>query len=153
MNIISTQYTLENKTLEIYISGCYGNCYGCHNPELKNFNIGENYIKQLDFIKQKICECDYLIDNIWILGGEPLDQNEKELINLLKELKTTNKNIWLFTRYELDNISDDVKNISDYIKTGIYDELKLTNNNIQYNIKLASSNQNIYKKGKDYCIN
>ena len=47
MNIVTTQYTLKTKSLEIYVAGCRGDshgthCEGCHNPELWDFNIGEN---------------------------------------------------------------------------------------------------------------
>ena len=47
MNIISTQYTLKYKSLEIVVSGCLGDngkhCVGCHSPETWRFDIGEDY--------------------------------------------------------------------------------------------------------------
>lgn len=145
MNIVSTQFNLNNKTLEIYLSGCYGNCYNCHNPELKDFNIGNYYLNKLLDIIKKIKAFDSLIDNIWILGGEPLDQNHNELIKMLINLKQTNKKIWLFTRYEIDEISEEIIECCDYIKTGKYIPELTTDDNIQCGIKLATSNQKIYK--------
>lgn len=145
MNIVSTQYNLHNKTLEIYLSGCYGNCYGCHNPELKDFSIGNFYIDEMPKVIHKIDEFQSLIDNVWILGGEPLDNNIQELIDLLNIIKQLNKNIWLFTRYEIDEISDEIIECCDYIKTGKYISELTVNDNIQYNVKLATSNQKIYK--------
>ena len=43
-----------------------------------------------------------------------------------------------------------IKELCDYIKTGEYDESLKCENNIQYGIKLATSNQKINKKGIDY---
>ena len=153
MNILGTQYTLNTKSFEIYLSGCKGNphCRGCHNPESWDFNNGTkfntNYRNQ---IAEKIQQFDSLIENIMIFGGEPNDQNLDELKELLLFIKVFNKSIWLFTRYGIDEVPYFEKEICDYIKCGGYiPELK-SDNNIQYGIKLATDNQKIYKKGKDY---
>ncbi len=145
MNIVATQYNLQNKTLEIYLSGCYGNCFNCHNPELKDFKLGNYYKFELPNILQKIKEFDCLIDDIWILGGEPLDNNLSELGDLLDNLKTVCNDIWLWTRNDINKIPMNIKNKCKYIKTGAYIEKLKTDDNIQYGVKLASSNQKIYK--------
>lgn len=154
MNILATQYTLATKSFEIYISGCAGNphCKGCHNPDSWDFNLGEKYNKDyfINHIKSKIDEFDLLIKNIMIFGGEPLDNNHDEVFELLSDLKSLNKHIWLFTRYDLNNVPDKIKNVCDYIKCGRYIPELSTENNTQYGIKLATSNQNIYKKGIDF---
>lgn len=146
MKIAATQYTLETESFEIYISGCDGVCgKHCHNPELWDFNIGVDYELKLPKILSKIKEFDTLIKWIWILGGEPLLQDKKKLIKLLKQLKKTNKPVVLFTRFELQNIPKEIIKICDYIKTGKYIKHLTTNNNIQYGIKLSTSNQQIHK--------
>ena len=153
MNIIGTQYTLKHRAFEVYVAGCNGSphCEGCHNPESWDFNRGDelndNYLLSL---KSKIQSFDELIDNIMIFGGEPLDQKISELINLLDWLHQFNKKIWIFTRYSLNEIPLTIKDRCDYLKCGRYEPQKRTNNNIQYGITLATSNQNIYKKGLDY---
>jgi anaerobic ribonucleoside-triphosphate reductase activating protein len=153
MKIVSTQYSLIYKSFEIYLSGCKANpkCKNCCNPELWNFNIGKEYNQYIfEEYYNKIKRFDSLIDNIFILGGDPIDQNKEELIVLLFDFKKTQKPIWIFTRYDLKNIDKNILELSDYMKCGKYQENLLCKNNIQYGIKLATSNQRIYKKGIDY---
>jgi anaerobic ribonucleoside-triphosphate reductase activating protein len=153
VNIIGTQYTLKYKAFEIYVAGCNGSphCKGCHNPESWDFNrgdkIGEQWLTQTE---SKIQSFNAMIDNIMIFGGEPLDQKIAELLDLLMWLKKFDKKIWLFTRYELTEVPLIVKDYCDYIKCGRYDPAYITTSNTQYGITLATSNQNIYKKGLDY---
>jgi anaerobic ribonucleoside-triphosphate reductase activating protein len=153
MKILATQYSLATKSLEIYISGCNGNpkCKGCYNQEGWDFDVGSNYDqKYLESIINKVKIFDTLIDNVWILGGEPLDQNTDEFVSFLSDIEKINKTTWLFTRYELENITENISKYFNYIKCGKYLENLATNNNIQYGIKLATSNQKIYKKGIDF---
>lgn len=153
MNILGTQYTLRHKAFEIYVAGCNGSphCKGCHNPESWDFNRGELLDdKCLMAIGNKIKSFDGVIDNIMIFGGEPLDQKMFELIDLLDYLKQFNKKIWIFTRYDFDDVSLIIKERCDYLKCGRYEPQHRTNSNIQYGIALATSNQHIYKKGLDY---
>ena len=152
MKIASTQYSLINKSFEIYLSGCDGACSkSCHNKELWDFNIGEEYISTIDSIIAKINDFDLLIDNVWILGGEPLLQDVNLLYDLISTIKnTTNKKIWLWTRFELEEVPNSIKLICDFIKTGKYDKELLVDGYKSNGIKLASSNQKICKKGDDY---
>lgn len=151
MNIASTQYSLSQTAFEIYISGCKEYpCKGCHNPELWDESIGEKLTNdKLKKIKNKINEFDDLINKIMIYGGEPLEKPINKIIWLLKELKKMKKEIWLFTRFELNEIPKEIIVLCDYIKTGKFDNTQLTNNNIQYGIKLASANQQIHKIKED----
>lgn len=148
MKIVNTQFNLEYNALEIYISGCNQHCKGCHNPELQSFNIGENWKNIIDSIVYKINEFNNIIDNIWLLGGEWLDQDIIDVVGCISELNKTNQSIWLFTGYNLDDVDNKILNLVDYVKVGKYDETKLVDDNIQYGIKLASSNQKITKISK-----
>ena len=94
---------------------------------------------------------DGLINNISIFGGEPLDNNWGELEEMLRLLKNNiNKEIWIYTRYSIEEVPKFVKLYCDYIKCGRYIKELKTENNIQYGVKLATKNQKIYKKGVDY---
>lgn len=150
MRIASTQYSANTKSFEIYISGCNGTCEGCCNPELKDFEVGDILNRRITIqIIEKIKAFDNLVDNIWLLGGDPLDQNYLALMNLILDLLETKKKVWLWTRFELKEINS-LLYICDYIKTGEYKKELSTEDNIWFGIKLASSNQRIYKKGVDY---
>lgn len=156
MRILATQYTLATKSLEIYLAGCSGNkngchCEGCHNPESWDFNNGEVYNKTyLLKICEKINSFDKLIQNIMIFGGEPNDNDKSELKSFLFDLKQFQKPIWLFTRYYKEELPKFEFELCDYIKCGEYNKDLKSDNNEQYGIKLATSNQYILKKGVDY---
>lgn len=146
MHIAATQYTLSTSSLDIYFSGCNPpHCKECQNPELWKFVNKNNYIKKFKDIEEKVKNFDTLIENIMLFGGEPLDQNHDEFLDFLNKLKTLNKKVYLFTKYSIDEVPEDIKTLCDYIKTGRYlPELK-TDDNIMYGITLATSNQKIYK--------
>ena len=153
MNILSTQYTLATKSFEIYVAGCKGqpHCQNCQNPESWNFNQGYEYKSYFNkTIAQKLIDFDNMINNIMIFGGEPLDQPYAELHDLLMTLENYNKKIWLFTRFDIEDVPHLIKQGCDYIKCGRYIEELTTDDNMQHGIKLATSNQKIYAKGIDY---
>jgi anaerobic ribonucleoside-triphosphate reductase activating protein len=145
MKIASTQYSLDTQSFEIYLSGCNGCCEGCYNPELKDFNIGKDYLTQINKIKNKIKKFDKLIKNIWLLGGDPIDQDLQMLEDLMIQLKTLDIPIWIWTRHNLMDIPINILRLCSCIKTGAYIPALKTDDNIQYGVKLATSNQNIIK--------
>ena len=147
MKIISTQYTLKYKSFEIIVSGCSGkHCLGCHSPETWDFNIGDDYNEKLKSILAKIKKSSEMIDWIWIYGGEPLDNNLDDLDDMLTQLRDCEKPIMLFTRYDIKDVPENIKKLCDFIKSGRYKKDLTVDNNIQYGVKLATSNQKIYKK-------
>ena len=143
----ASQYSLTSKTLEIYLGGCLGHCENCHNPELKNF-VGDPLTQEIyQGVLTKIQADPDLIKNIWILGGEPLDSDHDELFDFLDQLnRDVTVPIWLWTRYELEQIPQKIIDCCIYIKTGPYLENLKTDNNIHYGIKLATSNQKIWRR-------
>jgi len=140
---------LENYALEIYFSGCYQLCEDCHNPELQDFNLGTSQELWIEKISDKISEFDSVIKNIWLLGGEPLDNNHFDILNFISKLPN-NKEIWLFTSYSFDGVPQKFKDACNYIKCGKYVKELKTDKNVWYGVNLATSNQKIFKKGLDY---
>lgn len=153
MNIVATQYDLKTKTFEIYVAGCSGNphCTGCHNPSTWDFNQGYPCDDRFfESITKKIRGFSNIVKNIAVLGGEPNDNDPGDLERFLERLTTFGLPIWLYTRYNFEDLPAFEKQLCDYIKCGRYDATLKTNDNIQYGIKLATSNQRIYKRGVDY---
>lgn len=152
MNIAGIDYTLKHQSIDIYVSGCRGpHCVGCHNKVTHCFDYGVPYGPSIiSQIQEKIEKFPDLVKNFMIFGGEPLDQPEHELVNLLKNLKVFSLDIWLFTRYDISEIPESIKKYVDYIKTGRYDESLTCTDNIQYGITLSTSNQRIWRKGEDH---
>ena len=146
MKILTTQYTISKKSLDIYTAGCKSpHCKGCFNPETWNFNQGTSWKKFLKNIDLKFKNFDNMIDRIMIFGGEPLDNDPKDVIEFLNYLKKFDREIWLFTRYYFDEIPIKIKELCNYIKCGRYEEEKKVDNYFEYDMMLATSNQKIYK--------
>lgn len=151
MNIAATQYFANYGSFEIFISGCDGECgCECHNRELWDFGIGNHYKKIISKIDEKVKSFSELINEIWVTGGEPLLQDMNDLESFLKYLKSLNKPIMLFTRFELDEIPQNILLYCDKVKSGKFDVECLCDNHDSEGIKLLSRNQKIYIKGRDY---
>lgn len=147
MKILKIDYSFNYKSLDIYVAGCKGkpHCEGCHNPSSWDFDQGIE-LKEAYFIMDRyISEADCMIDNIMLFGGEWLDQDLDVVESFLKNIKKYKKRIWLFTRFDIVFIHGFIKNNCDYIKTGRYKPELTVDDNIQFGIKLSTSNQKIYK--------
>lgn len=156
MKIANVGYSIATKSLDIFVSGCNPPyCVGCYNIELVDFNKGMQWTHYVGKIRRYLYNYSKMIDNIFLLGGSFNHQDSEELENFFNMFVIypevfKDKKIWLFAREELDDIQDIFKENCHYIKCGAYiPELK-TEDNIQYNIKLATSNQKIYIKGVDF---
>ena len=144
------EYSPFTRSLDIFTIGCNGSCKGCCNPEIKDWNLkglslDETSLKVCDLYKQ----FEILIDRLFIVGGDPVDcenMTNGEVSSLIDEIKKTiSKPIYLFTRHDIENIPNSLLDRVDYVKTGAYIPELTVDYNIQYGIKLATSNQKIYK--------
>ena len=152
MNITNIDYGMSDNSYSIFVSGCKANpkCRGCFNPENWDFNRGEDWIKYTNRIKDDLKEFKNLVNKIIIVGGEPLDQDLIILKQMIIFLKQFNIPIYLFTRFELNEVPTEIKELCDFIKCGAYiPELSCLDNKI-FGIQLSTKNQTIYKisKGK-----
>lgn len=145
MKIAATQYTLNHRSLEVYVAGCRGpHCPGCHNPELFSFDVGDDYREVAAKVVETAKSSGAMVNKIWVLGGEPLDQDLGELTSLLDMLAKAELPIWLFTRYELSAVPEEVKKRVDFLKCGRYDA-NFLGNKVEYGVTLSSTNQTIHK--------
>jgi hypothetical protein len=156
MNIAHIEYSICTKSLDIFVSGCKPPyCQGCCNPELISFKNGKGWLYVVGKIRKYLIEYDTLIDNIFLVGGSFNHQDVEQVedfLNMFTEHTDAfkNKKIWLFAREELDEIQDIFKEKCHYIKCGAFiPELRVPCH-IQEGVRLATSNQIVYKKGIDY---
>ena len=141
----------DDFSLTIFFSHCDFRCEGCQNPSTQNGEQGKEFTKNIEdyvinfFNENKMCA------NLVLSGGDPLStRNRKEVLLFLKRFKRKlpNINVWVYTGYELDKLTNEELEDIDYIKCGTYQNRLSTRDNIQYGIKLATDNQNIYKLKK-----
>lgn len=141
---------------EIYLSGCYQNCKGCHSSWTHDFSAGQ--VMDKDFttkLMNDLSKKSPLYDNIVILGGEPMDQDLTELVEFLQLIRDTlpAKGLWIYTSYERDEIPEPVVDLVDYFKCGKFDIDKLNPDSKkgwyddEHGLYLATSNQYISKGG------
>lgn len=146
MRVAGTEFNLAHRALEIYLSGCKApHCEGCHNKELWEFNQGIPYQEWLKTQENSglFKDSELLVKKVWILGGEPLDQNLISLQNFIIRLNAYFQEIWLWTRYE--KIPKPLHHLLKYAKLGMYDKTKPSYLEPLFGIKLASNNQRIVK--------
>ena len=108
--------------VSVYFAGCLpnkckaGNCPGCHNPEAQKFNVGEEYTEATKQAILKAVSNPY-IKGLTLVGGEPYDQDMELITELCREVKALNKDIWVYTGYEFDQIKD--KELSKYVDVAV----------------------------------
>ena len=136
-----------NVRTTLFVSGCTHNCKGCFHKEQQNFNHGSKWTKEteeefLGYVKNEN------IKGVNILGGEPLDQlMDDSLLNLLKRIKReTNKSIWLWSGYLLEEIMNHEKRreFLNYIDVLIDGKFILEKRDLNLKYR-GSSNQRIIK--------
>lgn len=154
------EYSIQTKSIDIFNIGCgngitnlndpcYDGCRDCCNPELRNWNLkGKDALQVISKVVELTTKYNNLIDKIILVGGDPVDAYKhypEEYLAFVQHLKTLDKPIYLFTRYELENLPVKLIENVDYVKTGPYIPELTCDDNIQMGIKLATSNQRIYK--------
>ena len=102
----------------LFVSGCTHNCKGCFNKDYQDFNYGKEWTSITETVFLHYVE-DSKVKGVNILGGEPLQQTmDNSLADLLAKIKeNTNKPIWLWTGYKLEDVINNTKvlNILQYV--------------------------------------
>lgn len=104
IKIAGTEFSLERRSFEIYVQGCYRHCPDCHNPETQSFS-GGTLVQVYPFIKEqedKVKIFDSIVDNIYVTGGDLLCYVDKiaEEFSVEVYMAWYNKCKWLFTGCE-----------------------------------------------------
>ncbi len=130
--------------VSLWTAGCSHHCKGCFNPETWDFNAGQEFTKkEIEHIKQLLSDDKLVKREFSILGGDPLEPvNHEMLEKLLIELRKDfpNLDIWLWTGYLWENVKY-IKFIKyvDYVVDGMFIEEQ---KNLRLKFK-GSSNQRI----------
>ncbi len=94
----------EGIRTSLFVSGCRVGCKGCFNRETWDFNYGQVLTDEV--VEQMIESLrPGYISGMTVLGGEPMEpENQEALLPIFKEVKDrfSNKTIWLYTGYLLD---------------------------------------------------
>lgn len=101
--------------VSLFVSGCRNRCKGCFNPETWSFNYGKEFTLKTLIEIDTALEPDY-IDGLTILGGDPMEPENIEMITLIsKNIKDwfPDKTIWIYTGYKYEDFKD--HKIMDYI--------------------------------------
>lgn len=145
----------EGVCVSLWMQGCPHHCPGCHNPELWNFETGQEQC--IITIIEEILDALFdngLKRNFSVLGGEPLCpqniQSTLQIVDWLKDVAELDIKIFVWTGYELDELKqiydiNKLKNI-DVLITGRYIE-ELRDITLKWR---GSSNQQILYKGVDF---
>ena len=101
----------EGVRVSIFVQGCHFHCKNCFNPETWDFEGGKEFTSQTLTLLLYLCS-NPTRKGLSILGGEPLnDENYSGVLEIVKTFKqnenTKNKDIWLWTGYEIEDILND----------------------------------------------
>ena len=116
----------------LWVSGCDIHCRNCHNQQTWDFNSG------IPFTEETMQELLYDLSKPYIKGctlsgGHPLDpRNAPKVLEIVKRVKMVfpNKDIWIYSGYEWENIIKDetlreILKYTDVLVDGAYvDELR-----------------------------
>lgn len=144
------EYSIQTRSIDIFSIGCDGHCKGCCNQQLKDWNqIKYDSEYALAQTLRLVTMFPKIIDRILLVGGDPVDaylHYPSDMLKFIYRLREQVKlPIYLFTRYAYEDVPRILLPMVDYVKTGAYiPELK-TDDNVQYGIKLATSNQVIHE--------
>lgn len=136
----------EGARVSLFVTGCVHGCKGCFNADLMNPNSGEPFTARTWGHLATLLSSDY-ISGLSLLGGDPLHPRNlkgiKLIVDTVKEQFPT-KDIWLWTGYTLEDLTQEQREIVesvDMLIDGRYDETKKTrkpfrgsDNQVQYQI-------------------
>lgn len=132
----------EGVRISLFVSGCRIHCPNCFNKDSWDFNYGKPYTEEVESKILKALDDKY-IDGITILGGEPLEpENREVLISLVQKVKAMGKTVWLYTGYKHEKVKNyPIMKYIDVLVDSPYIE-KLKDTSLLYR---GSSNQRIIR--------
>lgn len=132
----------------LWVSGCSMKCKCCHNPQTWDKDSGIFFDESAMQEILMALKPDY-INGLTITGGHPFEEyNLACVLSIIRHTKIVypNKNIWVYTGYKFEELSDDIKEYIlpyvDVVVDGRYEEDK-RDVSLPF---VGSSNQRIWRK-------
>lgn len=105
----------------LFVSGCEHNCRGCYNKSTLNPTSGHPFTQELeDQIIADLNDTRIKRRGLSLSGGDPLHPaNVEAILKLVKRVREEceGKDIWMWTGYELANLTDTQKVVVAYVDT------------------------------------
>ena len=131
----------------LFVSGCEHQCRGCYNQTTWDPRSGHLFDQNMqDRIIADLNDNRIKRRGLSLSGGDPLfSDNLESILNLVKRVKTecVNKDIWLWTGYLLDDLTEQQKEIVAYVDVVVDGKFEQTLANPSLVFK-GSSNQTIH---------
>ncbi|GFR65118.1 anaerobic ribonucleoside-triphosphate reductase-activating protein [Elysia marginata] len=130
----------------LFVSGCDHFCKGCHNSSSWNAAGGPPFTAEMeDQIIKDLGDTRINRDGLSLSGGDPLfPGNIDGILKLVKRVKTEypDKDIWLWTGYTLETLTDSQREIMDYVDVLIDGKFELDKRDLSLAWR-GSSNQRV----------
>jgi anaerobic ribonucleoside-triphosphate reductase activating protein len=137
INIISDSIVDgEGLRTTVFFAGCPHKCVGCHNLKSWNYDVGTDM--SVEEIALEILNNP--INHVTLSGGEPMVQDEEELIRLVTILKREKRNVWCYTGYLFEDLTN--RDIMKYIDVLVDGKFDINQRNLDLLYK-GSENQRI----------
>ncbi|WP_279084792.1 anaerobic ribonucleoside-triphosphate reductase-activating protein [Gilliamella apis] len=109
----------EGTRCALFVAGCIHQCPGCYNKSTWGINSGKPFTQSLeDQIIKDLQDTEIKRQGLSLSGGDPLHpQNVSAILKLVKRVKNEcdNKDIWLWTGYKLDELTNAQQAVVPYI--------------------------------------
>lgn len=113
----------------LFVSGCIHQCRGCYNQATQRLDSGHLFTQELeDRIIADLNDPRIKRRGLSLSGGDPLHPaNVVNVLRLVKRVKAEcdSKDIWLWTGYLLEELSEEQRQVVEYVDTlidGKYEE-------------------------------
>tara|TARA_R110001583_G_scaffold49303_3_gene154317 strand:+ start:5689 stop:6153 length:465 start_codon:yes stop_codon:yes gene_type:complete len=138
----------EGTRCTLFVSGCIHNCRGCYNQSTWSPSAGELFTSELaDQIIKDLNDTRIKKQGLTLSGGDPLHSaNVNEVLSLIKRVKLAcpNKDIWLWSGYQLDELNHQQQEVIDLVDVFIDGKFEqdLADANLHWR---GSSNQVVHR--------
>lgn len=109
----------EGTRCTLFVAGCVHQCPGCYNKSTWGINSGKPFTQSLeDQIIKDLQDTEIKRQGLSLSGGDPLHpKNVSTILKLVKRVKAEcdNKDIWLWTGYKLNELTDEQQSVVPYI--------------------------------------